>query len=111
MITFSQGDAITLNLTAVDGNNSPINLNGASFQTQIRGPQGALVTIGNSAHTANSDQVNFKGQFTVALTSLNTKACDVGSPKDIVTQVTLSGSPIYYHGVGVLQVLQPFPQR
>lgn len=106
-IQFSQGDNAILQLTAQDGNGNPIDLTGASFSTQICEQNGSgLATFGNSQHTI-IDAVN--GRYTLTLSQSDTLSCGIGPNKDIVTQITQSGLPIYFHGNGILQVLANVP--
>lgn len=111
-IAFTQGDTVTLSFTATDQLGNPVDLTGATFSTQINGPNTAgPVTFGNSQHTANPDQVNYTGQFTLALTSSNTAACGIGENKEVVTAITISAKLQYYLGQGILTVYPspPFP--
>jgi hypothetical protein len=109
MIEFTQGDTAVLNLTATDGNNVPIDLTGAVLTTTFRGQDGAVISFPNGQHTVNPDQLNFRGQFTLALTAINTAAVPVGKNKEIVTKVVLGATTIYYHGPGLLNVLPAIP--
>lgn len=109
MIRFTQGDTVVLNLTANDGNGNPITLTGATFTTYIRGANGVNITFPNSQHTANADQVNFKGQFTLSLSSTDTGNIPIGINKEIVTVITLSASPVAYRGPNILTVMSINP--
>lgn len=111
-ITFTQGDDVSLIFTATNNQGSPVNLTGATFSTEINGPNTlGPVTFGNSQHTANADQVNFTGQFTLALTAANTNACGIGANKEIVTEITISAKNTFFIGPDILTVLPeaPFP--
>ncbi len=106
-ISFSQGDTIVINLTATDGYGNPFNLTGATFQTQILGPNGqAIATFANSKHSIVSASL---GTYTLTLSSTDTASCGLGSNKEIVTQVTQGSNVIYFHGPNLLQVLPAFP--
>lgn len=111
MINFTQGDTAVLELTAEDGDDLPIDLTGAVFETQILGPGGVVNIFPNEQHTANPDQVNFKGQYELSLTSDNTEACKSGLHKEIITQITIGGSVVYYHGADILTVKQNVPRQ
>jgi hypothetical protein len=107
LIQFSQGDTINLSLIAADGNGNPINITGASFQTQILGPNGqAIATFGNSQHSILSAS---GGNFQLSLTAANTAACGLGPNKDIVTQITIGSSVAYFRGNSLLTVWPGIP--
>jgi hypothetical protein len=109
MIKFTQGDQVTLNFTATDGLGNPIDLTGATFTTLMRGLQGATISFPNSQHTANPDQINFRGQFTLDLASSDTQSIPNGINKEIVTEIVIGGATIAYRGENILTVylLQP----
>ncbi len=105
-LQFSQGDVVTLNLNVTDGLGNPINLTGATFSTQILGPTGVIAVFGNSQHTIVTAA---DGTFTLALSTSDTQACNNGNNKDVLTTVTIGGSPIIYRGIGILNVYPPVP--
>ena len=106
-ITFTQGDNAVLQLSAQDGNENPINITSATFQTQILGPNGqAIATFGNSQHAIVNAAA---GTFTLTLATTDTAACGIGGGKEIVTAITISGLVTYYHGPGILTVLPAVP--
>ena len=108
-LVFTQGDQVVLNLTALQSG-VPVDLTSAVFSTQIRGPNQTIVTFGNSQHTANPDQTNFKGKFTLSLSSTDTASLLPYSGLEILTQILIAGSnPIYFHGFNILTVLQNIP--
>lgn len=109
MISISQGDTALLNLRAKAGQFNYVDLTGASFQTIIKAPEGAVVVFGNDQHTANPDQVNSKGKFTLSLSVDDTNSLAEGLNKEIVTQITIGPSIISYHGFGILNVLSAEP--
>lgn len=109
MIKITNGDTASLVLTATDAQNFPIDLTGATFTTTLRGLNGALITYLNSQHTANPDQVNFKGQFTLALSANDTNAIPPGKNKEIITLIVIGATQISYRGPGVLTVLSTNP--
>jgi hypothetical protein len=109
MIEFTQGDTATLDLTATNGNGTPVDLTAAVFTTSFRGTDGVVISFPNSQHTANPDQVNFKGQFSLALSSADTDSVPVGKNKEIVTKIVQGLSTIYYHGPSALNVLNKIP--
>lgn len=94
---FTQGDDnVTLGpMTCEDGFGNPIDLTGATLTTTIRGKAGAIVTIPNGSHTISNQSTN-KGQFTINLTSTYSSACAEGSGKDVITEVVVGGSTIYF---------------
>lgn len=106
-ITITQGDAPTLTLYATDGNGNPVNLTGATFSTQILGPNGVgPVTFGNAQHAI----VNAAdGEFTLTLAASDTPNLGIGANKDILTQITIAGVSTYYWGRGILQVMPSTP--
>lgn len=107
MLSFTQGDQVTLSLTAQDSSGNPINLTSATFSTQMLGANGAgPVTFGNSKHAIVSATL---GQFTITLAPSDTQSVGYGGNKDILTQITQSGSPMYIRGVGILTVNPPAP--
>lgn len=107
MMQFTQGDYAILQLSAQDGNGNPINLTGATFSTQILGP-GAVgpVTFPNSQHAIVNATA---GTFSLTLSTTDTANCAFGINKDVVTQITQGGQPIYFKGQGILTVLPNTP--
>lgn len=109
VLRITQGDAVTFNLTAANAG-VPEDLTNASFSTQIRGPGQTIVTFPNSQHTANPDQVNFKGQFTLELSSSDTASLIPYIGLEILTTINLGGTtPVSFHGFNILTVLQNVP--
>lgn len=109
MIKFTQGDTADLLLTAQDGQGNPVDLTGATFTTYIRIANGAVVTFLNSQHTANPDQVNFKGQYTLSLSNTDTVGIPVGINKEIITLIVIGATQINYRGPNILTVASPIP--
>lgn len=109
MISFTQGDTAVLNLTATDGAGNPIDLTGASFTTYFRDAQGAAIAFPNGQHTANPDQVGFRGQFTLALAIPDTQSIPAGIDKEIISQIVIGAATIYYRGPAICNVLGPIP--
>lgn len=106
-LAFTQGDNAVLNLTATDGNGNPINITGASFSTQMLGPNGsAIATFANGKHSITNAAL---GQFSLTLGVTDTQSCGVGNNKDIVTAITLSGNVTYFRASGILTVWPPVP--
>ncbi len=104
MLRITKGDgSVVFNFTAVN-NSLPVDLTGATFSTQVRGPGGTLVTFPNSQHTANPDQTTNKGKFTLTLTKENTDAIAVGEGHEVVTKITISSVVIFFHGRDLLTV-------
>jgi hypothetical protein len=109
-IFLTQGDVATLHLKAVDVNGMPVDLSGASFTTYINGENGqAVQSFLNIQHTANPDQVNFRGDYTLALSSIDTSGLGLGSHKEVLTSVVVGGTTIYFRGYNILGVLPPVP--
>jgi hypothetical protein len=107
MLSFTQGDEVVLNLTAQDGSGNPINLTAATFSTQMLGVGAAgPVTFGNSQHAIVNAAL---GQFSLTLAPTDTASVGIGNNKDILTQVTQSGNPMYVRGTAILTVNPPIP--
>lgn len=109
MIKFTQGDTVSLKLTATDGQGNPIDLTGATFSTTMRGFDGAVITFPNSQHTADPDQINNKGQFVLALSSTDTNNVPAGINKEIITLITIGLTQINYRGPNILTVVTAIP--
>ncbi len=111
MLKITLGDYAVLVLTAKSGDDPslPIDLTGATFETQIRGPGGDVVTFANSKHQADPDQVTNTGVFRLTLNATDTASLAAGPHREILTKITLSAQPIYYHGFDVLEVLENVP--
>lgn len=109
MIQFTQGDSAILNLTAVDGSGNPIDITGATFTTQIKGPNNTLATFANGQHTIVSGPA---GTFRLALSTTDTLKCGTGTSKAIVTKI-VSGplGTVYFRGTQILTVFAPQPQQ
>lgn len=109
-IFLTQGDVATLNLKAVDVNGMAIDLSGASFTTYINGANGqAIQSFPNGQHTANPDQINFKGDFALALSAGDTALLGLSGHKEILTAVLVSSTTIYFRGFNLLAVLPAVP--
>ena len=110
-IYFSQGDNnITLNLIAASAEGSPVDLTGASLTSLMIGPAGTFVSIPNSQHTVNPDQLNYKGYYTITLLAANTAATMYGQNKDLTTQSTQGTVTVSYQGKGILTVYPNVPE-
>jgi hypothetical protein len=110
VLRITQGDQVTFNLTARSGAGALVDLTSATFSTQISGPNQTVVVFPNSQHTANPDQVNYKGQFTLALSSTDTSNLAWGSGLEVLTLILVNGTtPVYFHGPSILTVLQNIP--
>lgn len=108
-LKITQGDNPTFNLTA-ESSGAPVDLTGAVFSTQIRGPGGFVNVFPNSQHTANPVQTGAtKGKFTLALTSLNTQALMIWEGLEILTTITIGGSVVSFHGYRILTVTAAVP--
>lgn len=109
VLRITQGDgSVVFNFTAVN-NSLPVDLTGATFSTQIRGPGGTIKTFPNNQHTANPNQVANKGKFTLTLTKEDTDALALGVGHEVLTKVTISSVVIYYHGPDLLTVQPNVP--
>lgn len=109
MLRITQGDgSVVFNFTAVN-NAQPVDLTGATFSTQIRGPGGTIRVFPNDQHTANPDQVLYKGKFTLALTKEDTDSLAVGPDHEVLTKITISSVVIYFHGLSLLTVQPNVP--
>lgn len=109
MIQFTQGDTATLSLTATDGHGVPVDLTAATFTTSFRGEDGSVISFPNSQHTVNPDQVLYRGQYTLALSSSDTMSIPIGQNKEIISKIVQGMSVIYYHGPSMVNVLQNIP--
>lgn len=109
MLKCTQGDDVTFTLRARTAENTYLDLTGATFSSFVRGIDGSVITIPNVNHTANPDQVNHKGSFTLALTDTITATFGLGTDKDLITKVTIAGADTFFHGTGVLTVLPAVP--
>lgn len=107
-IQITQGDEAVLHLTAQDGNGDPVNLTGATFETQIKGPNGSIATFPNSQHAILSA---LDGTFSLTLSPDDTTSCGEGENKEILTKITIGGDPIYFHGFNVLTVYPNVPNQ
>lgn len=110
MISVTQGDSGTMNLTAKDADGEEIDLTGAVFTTYIKGKDNQVRTLDNSKHTADADQVNNKGKFTLAFLTTDSSLWEIGNCKEVLTRIVQGSSTIYYRGK-ILNVLPPFPQN
>lgn len=109
-LKLTQGDNAIFFLTAVDGDGNPIDLTGATFQTFIDAPNGqGVITIPNSQHIANPDQINYTGQFSVEITQSDSESFGLGNHKEILTQVTIGSNQVFFRGFNSLQVYAPTP--
>lgn len=111
MLIITQGDTALLTLIATDGFNNPIDITGATFTTYVRGIDGTPISFPNSQHTGNPDQVNFRGYFTLALSSINTNSIPTSQPnvpKEVITDIVIGSTTINYRGQ-ILIVLSPTP--
>lgn len=110
-LVVTQGDTPTFTMTLQTGAGANYDLTGGAFQTQILGKNGTVVTLGNSAHTPDPDQVTNKGKLLIALTAANTLALLVGPEHEIVTRVTQGGTVTFFHAKNVLTVLPQRPEK
>lgn len=109
MLKVTQGDTPTFQLTAQLGSGIPYDLTGAVFTTVMKGPNGIVVAFPNSQHTANPNQTTNKGQFTLALTAVDTNSLGIGQYKEIITKVVQGSVVTQFHGNGILTVLPAVP--
>lgn len=109
MINLTQGDTVTLNLLATDDQFNPIDLTGATLQTEMLGPNGiGVVTFPDGQHTL-ADQSTNPGEFALALSSDDTNSLGQGLHKQIVTQSNVSTAITNFHGNNILTVLPSTP--
>lgn len=94
--TMTQGDALTFQFQAIDDTDTAFDLTGASFSTSMAKTDGTLLTFGNSAHTANPDQVGHKGEFSLFMNG--TDLLMVGNSRAIITKVTIGQDVIQFRG-------------
>lgn len=109
MLKITQGDTADFNLTATLGDGTPFDLTGAVFTSFFRGPQGGVVSFPNSQHTANPDQVLFRGQFILSLSTDDTSSIPLGAHKELITRVVQESSVVYFHGPNLVTVLSEIP--
>lgn len=109
IITITQGDTATLELTCVAGDvKAPFTLTGATMTTEIKKSDGTIVTFPNGQHTPNADQTAHKGEFTLALANTDTADLMTGT-REVLTKVVISGVTTQFHGTGVLLVKSSSP--
>ncbi|MFA7333660.1 MAG: hypothetical protein WC130_05120 [Kiritimatiellia bacterium] len=80
MIKLTKGDSATLRLTALSAPETPHDLTGASFSTQMRGPGGKAVTFAHGKHSITSAVA---GTFTLALTPTDTALLEISTDEQI----------------------------
>lgn len=110
-IQFTQSDTALLQLTAQNGNGVPQDLTGADFTSSFLGLDGAVISFGNSQHTANPDQVLHRGQFTLSLSAADTNSIPAGINKELLTLVVQGGQQIYYRGPNLVTVFTKVPRQ
>ena len=106
MIKITQGDYAVLQFTATDGNGNPIDLTGATFSTQIKGPNGVIVTFPDSQHDVPDAP---DGIFTLTLSPTDTASLGEGAGKTVITTITIGGNPVNYNGFNALTVYPNVP--
>lgn len=107
MIKITQGDHAVINLTAKKGDGTAHDLTGATFETKIMGSDDAPDTFNDGHHAIVSASA---GTFTLTLSTAETAALKLGRGREIVTKITQSGNPIYFHGKEVLEVKPATPE-
>lgn len=106
-LSFSLGDYVVLTLYAQDNSGTPVNIAGATFSTQILGPNGVgPIVFGNAKHAIVASAF---GQFTLTLGTVDTAQCGLGPNKDILTTITIGGNSAIFQGQGILVVEPPVP--
>lgn len=86
MIEITQGESAVLQLTAtIDEDETPLDLTGASFSSQVLGPNGKVVTFANAKHAIVSAAA---GTFTLTLDTSDTALIDVGRDKELVVSIS-----------------------
>ncbi len=108
-IEFTQGDSPTLLLAIVDDDGVPVNLTGASFETQILGPNGVgPVVFPNGQHTITNAAL---GQFSLALATTDTPNVNIGSNIEIITMYLIGADVETARGPNLLTVYPPVPTQ
>lgn len=102
MINITQGDALSLVLRIPDQD-----LTGATLTTAFTNDDNTTLSIANGAHTIDADQSANTGQFSVALTALQTASLKRGR-SSIVTKVVQTGVTRQFKGTDILAV-EPSP--
>ena len=104
---FTQGDTAVLNFIATDGFGNVVNISGATFTSVVKGPNGSTnVVIPNSQHTITSGP---GGLFSVYFQTTDTAACGTGAHKDVITQIIIGSTTVWYRGTNVLAVYPAIP--
>jgi hypothetical protein len=106
---FTQGDNVVLMLQATDDNGNPINITGATFVSQILGPNSPTpgpITFGNSQHAITNAVF---GMFTLTLAQADSNNCGIGYNKDIISELTISSAQTTYRGMGILNIYPASP--
>ena len=98
MIKITQGDALSLTLKCPSHD-----LTGATLTTVFQNDDLTTLEVANSAHTIDSDQTTNTGQFTVALTALQTAGLKLGR-SSISTKVVQTGVTRQFKGTDILAV-------
>lgn len=110
-IEFTQGDTTTLALIATDDQGNPVDLTGMSLSTQILGANSVgPVTFPNGQHTI-ADQSTNRGEFSLALSAMDTPTCGEGEHKQIITQASITGTITYFRGNNLLTVYPAPPEQ
>jgi hypothetical protein len=110
ILEITQGDTAQLDLKAViDDALDPMDLTGATFETYIKNTDNSLTTIPNSQHTANADQVTYRGRFLCSILATQSVNFKLGKGREVVTKVTQGSEVKYLHGLKLLTVLQATP--
>lgn len=108
-LVITQGDQVVISLQTLNSG-LPVDLTGAVFTTTILGPNQTVVSFADGQHTANPDQINFKGWFTLALSGNNTQSLEIFTGLEVLTKVLIGGSvPNYFRGPAILSVLNSVP--
>lgn len=108
-IQITQGDVVTLSLTAKTDGTTLFNLTGATFESYIYNEDNEIVTIANGDHTAAADQSTDTGEFTIDLDATQTASLKLGK-RELVTKVTQGPTVTHFHGVDAVEVLPPLPR-
>ncbi len=94
MIQITAGDAGPLEITLYT-NSVPVDLTGATFESEAVDTDGEEVVIADDKHTANPDQVTCKGMVTVRLESAVSATFREGRSELLIT-ATQNGDPVTF---------------
>ena len=110
-IKITQGDSITMNLTATTDGSTLFDLTGAVFTSQVIGKANdEIVEFADSKHTEAADQTADKGEFTLTLSATDTALLKVGK-RDLLTKVVQGATVTHFHGIDAVEILAARPLK